>query len=381
MKLFLITLVIFCSFFVYEANAKIYDLSLVDLEILETEVFLIEENPNYPFDAADIVKIKFQVTKTEPGLFIASDRMFRLVATTPSFLAHPVLDSFRGQSISFKAMYDDNFEVRYKGLESYHYFEDCEYFHDVLLYTETKSYTVCYDVLRRLNIVPVDFEGNKQYILTLMDNIQSNSCPNCRELLLSSGIIETIVPQAIIVQEQNNHGCRKGLELIFKISDGSFGCVKPQTAKKLIERGWGIKTLPSIRTIIPTFEDGFIQSPTQATGEHTRLTLSTPRSHLYNGGDPIVFAGTLWGSSSGRIPNAEIIIKNDGPCPEDHIIAKGITDQKGKYKIYESAKVWDASDNQIIVHAEFAGNEKFFPSISKTRNVIVYPSHGEKCEN
>jgi len=358
--------VILCSFFVYEASAKIYDLNLVDLEILETEVIQIEENPNYPFDASDVVKIKFQVTKTEPGLFVASDRMFRLVSITPSFIADPVLDSFRGQSISFKAMYDDGFEVRYKGLESYHYFEDCEYFHDALLDTETKSYTVCYDVLRRLNIVPVDFEGKKQYFLTLMDNTQSNSCPNCRELLLSSGIKET-VPQSKIVREQNNLGCREGLELIFKISDGSFGCVKPITAKKLVERGWGIKNISS--------------SPTQATGEHTRLTLSTPRSHLYNGGDPIVFAGTLWGSFSGRIPNAEIIIKNDGPCPEDHIIAKGITDQKGKYKIFESAKVWDATDNQIIVHAEFAGNENFLPSISKTKNVIVYPSHGEKCEN
>ncbi len=112
MKLFLITLVIFCSFFVYEANAKISDLNLVDLEILETEVFQIEENPNYPFDASDIIKIKFQVTKTEPGLFIASDRMFRLVSNTPSFIADPVLDSFRGPSISFKAMYDDNIEVR-----------------------------------------------------------------------------------------------------------------------------------------------------------------------------------------------------------------------------------------------------------------------------
>jgi len=142
-KLFLITLVIFCSFFVYEANARIYDLSLVDLEILETEVFQIEENPNYPFDAADVVKIKFQVTKTEPGLFIASDRMFRLVATASSFLAEPGFDSFRGKSISFKAMYDDNFEVRYQGLESFHYFEGCEYFHDVMLYTETRIYTVC----------------------------------------------------------------------------------------------------------------------------------------------------------------------------------------------------------------------------------------------
>ncbi len=381
MKLFLISLVIFCSFFVYEANARIYDLSLVNLEILETEVFQIEENPNYPFDAADIVKIKFQVTKTEPGLFIASDRMFRLVATASSFLAEPGFDSFRGQSISFKAMYDDNFEVRYQGLESFHYFEGCEYFHDILLDTETKSYTVCYDVLRRLNIVPVNFEGNRHYYLTLMDNTQSNSCPNCRELLVSSGTIETLVPHAKIAPEQNNQGCRQGLELIFKISDGSFGCVKPKTAKKLIERGWGSKNIPSIPSVASIYEDGSRENSQQTTGQHTRLTLSTPRSHLYNGGDPIVFAGTLWGSFSGRIPNAEIIIKNDGPCPEDHIIAKGITDQKGKYKIFESAKVWDATDNQIIVHAEFAGNEKFLPSISKTRNVIVYPSHGEKCEN
>lgn len=368
MKVFLVILVIFCSFFVYEASAKNYDLNLVDLEILETSVFSIEKNPNYPFDAADVVKIKFKVTKTEPRLFIVSDRMFRLVSNTPSSISNPVLSDFRGQSISFKAMYYDNLEVRYKGLESYHYFEDCEYFHDVLLDTQTKSYTVCYDVLRRLNIVPVDFEGNKQYYLTLMDNTQSNSCPNCRELLLSTGIKETVQqPESKIISEQKNHACRKGLELIFKISDGSFGCVKPSTAKTLVERGWGIKNI--------------LSSPTKTSGEPTRLTLSTPRSHLYNGGDPIVFAGTLWGSFSGRIPNAEIIIKNDGPCPEDHIIAKGITDQKGKYKIFETAKVWDESDNQIIVHAEFAGNEKFLPTISKTRNVIVYPSHGEKCEN
>ena len=32
--------------------------------------------------------------------------------------------------------------------------------------------------------------------------------------------------------------CKKGLNLIFKINDGSPACVKPETKEKLIERGW-----------------------------------------------------------------------------------------------------------------------------------------------
>ncbi len=34
--------------------------------------------------------------------------------------------------------------------------------------------------------------------------------------------------------------CKDGLELIFKSSDGSSACVKPETAEKLIQRGWAI---------------------------------------------------------------------------------------------------------------------------------------------
>ena len=40
-----------------------------------------------------------------------------------------------------------------------------------------------------------------------------------------------IKPQEII--------CEKGLELVFKATDGSPACVKPKTAEKLVERGWG----------------------------------------------------------------------------------------------------------------------------------------------
>ena len=33
--------------------------------------------------------------------------------------------------------------------------------------------------------------------------------------------------------------CREGLKLIFKSSNDSPACVKPETAGKLVERGWG----------------------------------------------------------------------------------------------------------------------------------------------
>jgi hypothetical protein len=37
-----------------------------------------------------------------------------------------------------------------------------------------------------------------------------------------------------------NISCKSGLVLVFKISDGSPACMKPQTAEKLVERGWGV---------------------------------------------------------------------------------------------------------------------------------------------
>ncbi len=47
--------------------------------------------------------------------------------------------------------------------------------------------------------------------------------------------------------------CKEGLELIFKSTDGTPACVKPETAKKLIERGWGGMPLPI--SSIDSFEE------------------------------------------------------------------------------------------------------------------------------
>jgi hypothetical protein len=46
--------------------------------------------------------------------------------------------------------------------------------------------------------------------------------------------------------------CNGGLILIKKISDSSPACVKPQTAQKLVERGWGIMVTSQIPNPTPT---------------------------------------------------------------------------------------------------------------------------------
>ena len=47
--------------------------------------------------------------------------------------------------------------------------------------------------------------------------------------------------------------CMQGLQLFIKTNDGSPACVKPQTAQKFVERGWGrldTTTCPTGKTIV-----------------------------------------------------------------------------------------------------------------------------------
>jgi len=85
-------------------------------------------------------------------------------------------------------------------------------------------------------------------------------------------------------------------------------------------------------------------------------------------------------SSGEPIAKTEIIIKIDTPCPSDGIIAKGLTDKKGRYFIMTEALIWDEKDNMIKAHAEFLGNTEYSPSISRDQIIVIYPSHGKKCE-
>ncbi len=75
-------------------------------------------------------------------------------------------------------------------------------------------------------------DESDDYIITVIDSFA----------LLQNTSQETIISSPI---KQLNSGilpldieCKKELILIFKISDGSPACVKPETKEKLIERGW-----------------------------------------------------------------------------------------------------------------------------------------------
>ena len=58
----------------------------------------------------------------------------------------------------------------------------------------------------------------------------------------------------------------------------------------------------------------------------------------FNGGQNIVFQGKLTTEFGDRIPYATIIIKNDGPCPKNYVMAEGITDKHGRFWISTIAK-------------------------------------------
>jgi hypothetical protein len=71
-----------------------------------------------------------------------------------------------------------------------------------------------------------------------MVNTQSNSCPNCREFVLSTDSVplnQSKTPNEIT---QKNNDCKVGFELILKPVSQKPLCVTPQTASTLILRGW-----------------------------------------------------------------------------------------------------------------------------------------------
>ena len=111
--------------------------------------------------------------------------------------------------------------------------------------------------------------------------------------------------------------------------------------------------------------------------EKTKLRLNDVKSVRFNGGMPIVFSGNL-STESEFIPNAEILIVGDGPCPANGIISKGLTDKFGRYHIFTELMIWDSSDNMIKIHAEYLGDEIYLPSSSQDEVIVVYPTKDTK---
>ena len=115
-------------------------------------------------------------------------------------------------------------------------------------------------------------------------------------------------------------------------------------------------------------------------GEESKLKMHKFRTHRFNGGSPIVFTGNLFSETGFAIKHADIIIKSDGPCPADQIIAQGKTDKRGRFWILTQAKVWDPKDNMVLVHAEYPGNERYLPSFTETQPVVVSSRPASICK-
>ena len=110
----------------------------------------------------------------------------------------------------------------------------------------------------------------------------------------------------------------------------------------------------------------------------TTVKLYQIKQPRFNGNQPIVFDGKLTSIGGKIIPNAEIIITSDGPCPADGVIANGVTDKHGRFRIFTLTQVWDPTDNLITAHAKFLGDENYSPSQSHGQKIVVYPTANTK---
>ncbi len=171
----------------------IYDLvPNVDVKIVDLKIIPMDDKPKDPFDDSDVIVITFEITNRGIDYFVLSDKMFRILVLDPSF---PVGEGKPESSFiidNYFTLYDAGLETRYDDYPNLEIFEDCDYLRDRIFVNQTKTFSICFDVLRKWNNDVLNIDGPKHYFLALMDNLQYNSCPNCVENLLS---METKMPQ------------------------------------------------------------------------------------------------------------------------------------------------------------------------------------------
>ena len=154
--------------------------------------------------------------------------------------------------------------------------------------------------------------------------------------------------------------CPAGEVEVVRVTNPNPICIDQNTAQRWVQLG-----IAEIVVQTSEIENQF---------EKTKLRLNDITTSTFNGGSTIGLSGNLQTKSGEFIPNAEILIVGDGPCPSDGIIAKGLTDKHGRYRIYIEMMIWDPSDNLIKIHAEYLGDEIYSPSSSQDEVIVVYPT-------
>jgi len=164
----------------------IYDLvPNIEVEIVDLKIIPMDDKPKDPFDDSDVIVITFEIVNGGIDYFDVNDKMFKILVLDPSF---PVGEGKPESSFiidNYFTLYDVELETRYDDYDYLEIFKDCEYFHDRIFVNQSKTFSICFDVLRKWNNEILNIDGPKHYFLTLMDNIHNNSCPNCIDNSLS----------------------------------------------------------------------------------------------------------------------------------------------------------------------------------------------------
>ncbi len=178
-----IILLILSIGFVQAYSPVLYDLDLIELSVLETNVIPIEEWVHGPLDYSDILKVKFMITNKGIEHYLLHKNMFRIDV-------FKFIEDERGKDskkipiTNYYPQYLENFKHRFQDIELGNNLDDCVFIRHSIHVNNSKILTVCFDILRKWEGEALKIDVSKQYYLVLMDSRYSNSCPNCKEILI-----------------------------------------------------------------------------------------------------------------------------------------------------------------------------------------------------
>jgi len=162
-----------------------YDLNLIDLKVVDVQTLFLNDTPGYYLDDADLLKVTVNVTNNGLDYFLVQDKMFEILVMEPDILKSTPENEILEMVDNYDTIYDAKLEVRYDDLPSRELFEECDYIHDRIMVGASKTFTLCFDVLRIWQNEILILDGKKKYFLAMMDNDRHSSCPNCKKIFLS----------------------------------------------------------------------------------------------------------------------------------------------------------------------------------------------------
>lgn len=221
-----------------------HDMKKLNFTVLEVKKIFIPKWIVEPGDYSDILKIKFNVTNNGLEYFSVYKNMFRIDVIDPSHGLQEARTNRDNMVDNYYPQYIEDFKLRFQDVSLPSELSDCVLLNHNIKINQTKTLSVCFDVRQKWSREPLNLTGPRQYYLTMMDNKFAYSCPNCISVLLNDYYQNPIMEKNLTPKTQISLGiskdkvsCKEGFEMVFKNLHSPV-CVRPETANKLIQRGW-----------------------------------------------------------------------------------------------------------------------------------------------